>query len=76
MKILFDSAGEMVVHSEGEKLVISIMGNSYKVEGEDLEFFSNYVANHKSNVEQQRQSDKSVIQVIKELWRPAKKGTN
>jgi len=68
MKLLFDNSGELVVWSEGDKLFLSVSGNEYELTGSDLEFFAGFVNESVKRIERERDNNKPLMQILKELW--------
>ena len=69
MKLLFDKTGELIVWSEGESITLSINGNKYEIDGQDLLFFSEFVKANVNRIEIEKENKTPLIQKLKRLWK-------
>jgi hypothetical protein len=68
VKLLFDKSGELIVWSDGESMTMSINGNKYEIDGQDLLFFSEFVKANVNRIEIEKERKTPLIQKLKKLW--------
>jgi hypothetical protein len=68
MKLLFDKNGEMILWSEGESVTISVNGSKYTIDGQDLDFFSEFISANMRRIEREKDRKTPLKQKLKKIW--------